>query len=443
MNATTSHRWVGLLCGACATGAVFGAGFQIQEQSVKGLGNAFAGGSAIAEDASTVLYNPAGLSRLKQRQVENGLHIIFPQSDFKDGNSTNAIGGVANGGGDDAGQVAAVPNFFYSNPINDRLTFGFGVSSLYGLVTEYDRNWVGRYHAVKSELLTINVNPALSYRVDEHLSFGAGVSAQYAEAHLTNALDFGTLGFLAGAPVTPSTPAFDGFTDVEGDAWDFGFNLGVLYQFTPGSRVGLAYRSEIEHTLEGKNKLTIPTFATPLAGPSRTRGVKATATIPATLSLSGYHQLNEKWALMADVTWTDWSAFKELRLRFDDGGADSVQPENWDDSFRYSIGVNYAYSDALLLRAGIAYDKTPVPDEFRTPRIPDNSRRWVAFGGSYKLSEAFSLDFAYTHIFVSDTPIDDVELTTGGLAGAPVGNRLEGEYEASVDIISAQLQWNF
>ena len=425
--------------------AVGAAGFQVQEQSVKGLGNAFAGGSAIAEDASTSLYNPAGLTRINSPQVEFATHIIIPQSEFNDTNSTNGIGGVATGVTDDGGSIAAVPNTFYARPLTDKVHFGFAISSLYGLVTEYDRNWIGRYHAVKSDLLTLNINPSLGFRINNNLSLGVGVSAQYADAELTNALDFGTLGFLAGAPgATPSNPALDGFTRLEGDDWGFGFNLGLLYEFDDSTRIGLAYRSEIDHDLKGDNQLTIPDFAVPLAGPSRTRGATAPVTIPATLSLSGYHEISDRWAIMADVTWTDWSVFEELRIIFDNGDPDSVQPEEWDDSYRFSIGANYRYNDDWTFRTGIAYDQTPVPNaELRTPRIPDNSRRWIAFGASYRPSSTFSFDVAYTHIFISDTAIRNQEVTTGDLAGAPVGSTLDGEYESSVDIISAQLQWNF
>jgi long-chain fatty acid transport protein len=148
---------------------------------------------------------------------------------------------------------------------------------------------------------------------------------------------------------------------------------------------------------------------------------------------------------MADVTWTDWSAFDELRLEFDDGSADAVQPEEWDDAYRFSLGASYRYNDAWTLRAGVAYDQSPVPGaDRRTPRIPDDSRTWVTVGASYRLSEAFSFDVAYAHIFIGEVPIRDTEVTTGALAnGAPVGSTLDGEFDASVDILSAQIQWKF
>lgn len=426
-------------------GTVLAAGYQIQEQSVRGLGNAFAGGAAVAEDASTVLYNPAGLTRI-DRQAALGGHVIVPRAEFEDRDSTNAIGGRPNGRVDvDGGQSAVVPNAFYANPINERLTFGFGASVLYGLTTEYPDDWIGRYHAVESVLFTVNLNPGIGYRVSDQLSLGAGISLQYAEATLSNALDFGTLGFLSGTPGTqPSVPELDGFSEVEGDDWGFGYNLGLLHEFTPDTRVGLAFRSRIAHTLKGDNRLTIPEFAVPLAGPSRTRGASADLVTPATLSLSGYHRLTPNWAIMADITWTDWSEFEEIRIRFDDGSRDSVQPERWEDSWRYSLGVDYFYNDRLTLRAGLAYDETPVPNaELRTPRIPDASRLWVAFGASYQASDNLTLDVGYVHIFVDDAVIRDTELSTGALAGVPVGSTLDGRFDPSVDILSAQLNWRF
>lgn len=432
-----------------------GAGFALIEQSVKGIGNAVAGGAAQATDATTIFYNPAGLAWLDRHhsQAEFGLHLIVPNADFKDENSTNGIGGTPIGKHDDeGGKNGVVPNLYVAMPIDDQLTLGLGIMAPFGLATEYSKSWIGRYHAVESTLATVNITPALAYRINNHFSVGAGVSAQYIDATLTNALDFGTLGFLAGIPgVRPSDPAFDGSTRVEGDDWSFGFNVGALYEFDNNAfddptRIGLSYRSEYDHTLDGDNTLAVPAFALPLTGLPTTkiaRDAKADTTLPAIASLSAYHRVNQQLAVMADVSWTDWSVFDELRIEFEDGTA-SVQPENWEDSWRYALGVDYFYNSDWTLRAGIAYDETPVSHtQDRTPRIPDNSRRWVAVGASYRPTPAFSFDFAYAHLFVSDTPLNDTEVTTSGLAGVPVGSTLRGEYEASVDILSAQFQWNF
>ncbi len=251
---------------------------------------------------------------------------------------------------------------------------------------------------------------------------------------------------MAGASnVTPSTPQFDGFQKLTGDDWGFGFNLGALYEPRPGTRFGINYRSEIDHTVEGDANITIPDSITLLTGRSSTkRGIEADNTTPATVWLGAYHEIDERWAVLAGATWTDWSVFEELRIQFDDGGADSVQPENWEDSWRYSIGVNYKYSPQFILRAGFEYDESPVRKEDRTPRIPDQDRYWLAIGATYEYSDEFSFDVAYSHIFMSDYAIHDTDLTTAGLAGGtPVGNTLDGEYSGNANIFSAQLQWNF
>ena len=164
-------------------------------------------------------------------------------------------------------------------------------------------------------------------------------------------------------------------------------------------------------------------------------GVKAGVTLPESLSVSGYHALDERWAVMGDVTWTRWSRFKELRVRFDSGQADSVTAEDWENVLRYSLGASYRYSDRWLLRAGVAFDEEPIPDAaHRTPRIPGNDRRWLALGASYRSSDRMSFDVGYAHLFVSDTPIAHVSTSAGTISGS---------YDNSVDILSAQLSWVF
>jgi long-chain fatty acid transport protein len=427
------------------SGLVQASGYAIIEQSVKSLGNAFAGSAAVADDASTIFFNPAGLTRLAGQQLLVGANLIVPVAEFHNQDSTNAIGGRPIGRSEsDAGQTKIVPNLYYAVKLSDQFNLGLAISAPFALATKYDRDWIGRYNAVESEITTININPALAYKVNEQLSVGAGISAEYIDVTLSQAIDFGTLAFLGGVPgALPSRPALDGFSEVKGDDWGYGFNLGLLYEIDAATRLGLAYRSKISHTLEGDNRLTVPAVLTRVFGPSRTLGASADATLPETAALSGYHRLNASWAILADVTWTRWSRFDELRIKFEDG-SESVQPEDWRNSWRYSLGVDYYHSPKWTFRAGIAYDETPVPSpERRTPRIPDNSRSWIALGASYQFSPRLSFDFGYAHLFFNDPRINDTELTTGSLAGLPIGSTLRGKYHDQVDIVSAQLQWDF
>jgi len=429
------------------TGTAQGAGFAIIEQGVSGLGNAYAGAAASAEDATTVFFNPAGMTRLSTAQATLAGHVIRPSAKFSNNGTTDAVGSpiTSGGNGGDAGGAALVPNAYYTRPLGNGMIFGIGINAPFGLKTEYDDNWVGRYHAIKSDLKTVNVNPSLAWKANDQWSFGVGINAQYIEAELSNALDTGSICYGLAGPATCglfglAPQQADGKATIEGDDWSFGFNLGALYEFDADSRIGIAYRSKISHTLKGDADFTIPaafqSFLTAVSSSAFTdTGATAGVTLPETLSVSGYHALNDRWAIMGDVTWTRWSRFKELRVRFDSGQADSVTDENWDNSMRYSLGLNYRYSDQWLLRAGVAFDEEPIPDAaHRTPRIPGNDRRWIALGASYRSSDRMSFDIGYAHLFVKDTPINHVSSSAGTITGS---------YDNSVDILSAQLNWAF
>ncbi len=434
-----------------ATGAAHASGFALVEQSVKQVGSAISGGAAAAEDASTVFFNPAGLTRLKGDQFVAGGHIISPSSKFSGSARTNAaLGGATISGGDggEAGSAAFVPSFYFSHEVNDRLRLGLGIGAPFGLSTEYDSNWVGRYHAIKSEVTTLNINPALAFQVNDQLSLGAGLNFMRASAELSNAVDYSTvcLGSLPPAScaalglATPGSTTTDGKIVIEGDDWGYGFNLGLLYQVTDKTRIGAAYRSKVKQDLQGTADfsgpagITLPAAFTAILADT---DASATVTLPASLSLSMTTAIAPKWDLMADVTWTQWSSFDELRIEFDNPlKDDSVQPEDWENTYKLSLGFNYHHNEAWTWRAGIAYDQTPIPNaESRTPRIPGNDRKWIAGGVSYTASPAVTLDFALAHLFVSDTDIDATDTA--------FGHNLSGSYESDVNILSAQVNWQF
>jgi len=438
-------------CALGYAGGAAGAGFAIIEHSAKGLGTAFSGGAASAEDTSTVWFNPAGMTRLEGTQVDAASHIIVPSSDFSNGGSvTNAaVGGAPLSGGDskDPGMAALVPNFYYVRDLRPNLKFGLGVNAPFGLKTSYSQNWVGRYHALTSSLKTFNINPGLAYKFDSGLSLGFGVSAQYADARLTNAIDkstacLGAAGPAACAPfglVTPATPTTDGFIDLkDADDWSYGYNVGVLYEYSEGTRVGVHWRSKISHEVEGKAEFTNTADLAGIFGGGRftDQTMSAKVTLPESLSVSGYHQVNPKFAVMGDFTWTRWNRFDQLVINFNGGHPQNVTPEDWNNSVRISGGASYAYNDRWTLRGGLAWDEEPIPDATkRTPRIPGDDRFWVAVGASYQKSDKLSFDVGYTHLFVGDVPINNTEVNTGHV--------LIGEYDADVNIFSAQMNYRF
>lgn len=420
-----------------AIGQAHAAGFALIEQSASGLGNAYAGAGASAQDASTIFYNPAGLMYLQGNQFVAAGHIIEPTAEFS-GSATNPLSAPISGGnGGDAGATGLVPNLYYSRQLPKGFVFGLGINAPFGLKTEYDSNWVGRYHAIKSELKTININPAIAYKASPNLSVGVGINAQYIDATLTQAvnqflacasvLGAGACGALAGAP--------DMTAEVKGDDWSFGYNFGLMYDVAQGTRIGFSYRSKIDQKLEGDASFAGANAIFTPFGLFVPTTVKADVTLPESASLSLYHEINNQWSLLADATWTHWSRFQELRIDFASNQPDSVTVEDWNNSMRYSLGVNYRHNSTWLLRAGVAFDEEPIPDaEHRTPRIPGNDRTWLAIGANYAFSPALSLDVAYAHLFVDDTRINNTSATAGNITGT---------YDNSVDILSAQMNWTF
>jgi len=393
------------LAGVCSLSHA--AGFALIEQNASGLGNAYAGQAAVAADASTVFFNPAGMSLLPDSQLVLAGNLIKPSAKFS--GTVTAPFPVGGGAGGDAGDWALVPNVYYTHRLSPAVTLGVGLNSPFGLKTEYDSNWMGRYQAIKSELKTINLNPSIAYKVSDTFSVGAGFSVQWVQAELTNNLP---------RPVNGMN------IQIKGDDYGWGYNLGALWQPAAATRVGLAYRSEIDFTVDANSKTSNPSVGA-LNGP-----VTADITMPASASLSLVQKLDPKWDLLADVTWTGWSSFDKLVFK---GTVNKTTPENWQDSWRYSLGVTWHQDAAWIWRAGVAYDETPVQDAFRTARIPDNNRTWLALGGQYRLSDKSALDFGYAYLFIDDASINNTDN----------GTVLKGSYDNSVNILSVQYTRTF
>jgi len=380
-------------------------------------------------------------------------HIVSVSSPFTNNGSTiNPLlgGGPLPGPNDDGSTTAFIPNFYYATELNDKWAFGLGITAPFGNASEYSDTWVGRYHGTKSEVTTININPSASYKVDDKLSIGFGVSVQYIEATLDNKLDSAAICLGAGGGAAcgglgigvPGTAATDSSLSLNGDDWSFGWNFGLLYDLSNETRMGLAYRSNVKHTLKGAADFTrsapLDVFLTGAGSNALTdTGITAGIDLPETLSLSLHHAVNSKWTVLADVTWTKWSRFDELVIDYNNPEQPtSTIPENWENSLRYSLGVNYQADAKWIYRAGLALDETPIPSaEDMTPRIPDSDRIWLSFGFGYKMSDSFGIDVGYSHLFFDDMLINNTETS--------FEHTLTGSYDVSVDIFSAQLNWNF
>ena len=428
------QRIFGLFLCALVAGAVMAhdasaSGVGIVEHG-RGLANAYAGGAAVAEDATTVWWNPAGMARLERNQTAFAAAAILPTTEFVDQGSS-AIGGAPLTGpvGVDGGEVEIVPSAFGVWKIDRRWRVGVGLNVPFGLSTDYGREWIGRYYATETSLFVLNASVAGSYRVNRQFSVGAGVNVQYLEATLANSIDIGAL-----AAMMPQ--AADGHVTVEGDSWAVGFNVGLLFEPTKCTRFGVTYHSATDHDLEGDADFEVPApFGGIVAatGMFADTGASTSVTMPSQISVSAYHELNRRWAIMGDVTWTEWSQFQEVRILFDNAAqAPSVLDLQWDDALRYSLGVTFKANNCLTLRGGVAYDETPIPDATRTPRIPGTDRLWIALGLGYKLNRNIEFDVGYALLIIDDSAVNQTSPTRG---------TLRGQHENTVNIVGVQLTW--
>ena len=391
--------------------------FALIEQSASGLGSSYAGAAAAADDASIIFYNPAGMSLLPGgMQVSAGLALINLSAKFSDSGSTAPAGiGSLGGNGGDAGGLSAVPNVYFAMDLAKDWKLGVGVSVPFGLKTEYDPTWVGRFQAIKSDIKTYNINPSVSYKLDDKTSFGFGLNYQKIDAELSRAVVIG--------------PGAETVATVKGDDTSWGFNAGAMFQLAPDTRLGVSYRSSIKYNVSG----TVNVAAVPALNGNANVDIK----MPDTFSIALNHRLDSKWTLLGDVTWTGWSKIKDLTIVTSNGQPPNVTQENFKNTWRVGVGAVHRASDAWSLKMGLAYDQTPVNDTDRTARLPDNDRLWLSFGGLYKMSKDSTLDLGYAHLFIKDAPINQ----NGGSAAA--NGQLVGTYKGSVDIFGAQFAYRF
>ena len=465
---------------AMTAGQAFGAAFGLQTQNASGLGHAYSGGAAAAEDVSTIFYNPAGLVRLASTQFVVSANVVCPSIKFHDNGSQPAALQPLGSTGGDAGDCEVLPNMYLGVPFTDKWSFGIGVNVPFGLMTEYGSDWLGRFQGVKSKLETVNINPVLSWEPTSHLTVGGGVSWQRVKANLTQKLNYAGLfaqgvGGLVAAGQLPAANApiligsaagLESNADVSGDDSAWGWNVGILWQANDQTRFGAAYRSRIKYDVRGSVNFTTPTVSslgplpTPLApvgallvggtngsictgvvgggfvpGSGCSQDVSLSVKMPDIANVSVFHQFNNKWDLMADLQWVGWSSIQELKVVRDTGVELETIPENFRSTWRISGGANYRYSDQLIFRGGLAYDQTPVRNDTRSPRLPDNSRTWFAFGVQYKFSPSLALDVAYAYEYMSDPSINN----NGGSTAA--NGLISGSYKTGVNIVGLQLTY--
>ena len=429
---------------------VLGAGIAVMEQSVKELGQAFSGAPTNTEDGSMVFFNPAAMSQVRGRLLSMAGYVIAPSATFHD--HASQLSPLASGApltghhGGDSSKIAFIPNVYYVHELTNRLALGIGFNAPFGMKNSYSSDWQGRYQAIDSEIMTLNFNPSVSFKVTEKFSVGAGFNVQYLHTRLTNAIDFGTICSLqAGdAPCASrglSPQAADGQFALKGDSVGFGYNFGALYRFNDNNtRFGASYRSRVSHDIHGHGNFSVPDNAVLL---TQARGgqfidtdTRNSATLPDTVLFGFSHRVNPRWMITADALWTHWSLIRELRTDFSSAQRDDILDLKWRDTWRYAVGVSYfSESDKWTIRTGFAYDQTPVPNaQHRSPRIPDASRYWLTAGLTYAVFKHVHLHAAFAHLFMPDAGIDHSGAT---------GDRLVGHYAEQINIGGLQMDWRF
>jgi long-chain fatty acid transport protein len=485
-----------------APGTASASAFQLKENSAKGLGRAYAGSATAGGDASVVANNPAAMSDLDGTYLQADITAINFSAKFN-GSAHDALGRPISGGnGGDAGTTLPVPALAFATKVSDRVNVGIALDVPFGFQTEYDRNWIGRYDAIKTKLQSFDSTLSASFKINDQWSVGASAIAERTIADLTNAINYNGVGngvingingqLAAGAAqaaaaiaqiqagmaagqipaatgaamiqqilqqaqqgasaaaaakagvAAATPPGSDGYAEVKGTSWAWGWQVGTYWKPTANDRVALDYRSRIAHDIDGTaNFTTTPGYDLLLANPQLSSSIppfqhtagKARLTNPAVATLSYWHQ-EEKFGLGMDVAWTQWSVMRELTLKY----ANPLQPTttlpfNWRNTWYASVGGDYHATDKLTLRAGVAIDQAPMTAANRDPRVPDAARRMATVGIGYKASEHFEINASYAHIFVSHAGVNGATSATHDV--------LTGSFDDYGNLLSLSAQYRF
>lgn len=344
-------------------------------------------------------FNPAGLAQLSGIQLSAGVTGVGPSYRFQNQGSSGAL--LGNGNGGDAGGWHAVPNLYLAGRVSPDISLGLGISSPFGLATSYDADWVGRTQAIKSEIRTVNVNPSLAYRVNERWSLGVGINYQTLNAEMTS-----------------YTPA--GLYRVKGDDAAWGWNAGVLLNLSPAMRLGLSYRSAVDYRLSGSRSIG-----------ANSQAATADIKLPDSMVFSVWQQLSDRWEAMGDLSYTRWSTLDKLQIV--GGFGTDVEPFNYKNAWRVAWGAAYKANDAVKLKFGLAYDRTPVQENSRSARVPDNDRMWFSLGGQWAPRNYGVFDIGYSYLYVRNPGIEQSKL----------GTSLRGDYDAGAHLLGVQYSVGF
>ena len=398
--------------------------FQLREQSAEAMGMGFAGVAAGTGGLSSMFWNPATITDIAGWQSSSSLTGVIATSKTSAGlpgtTTPPAFRGIAGG---DIGQSGIVPSSYYSYQFNDSLWFALSINAPYGLTTKNAPNFAGGIFGQTSHVTSTNISPTIAYKINDWISVAAGLQAEYFNTRLTSV-----------------SPNFANDIIIQGNSWGYGYTLGTTIKPVAGTEIGVGYRSRVKESLNG----SLTGFPNPAFFP--VVNINSKLTLPDVATIGIKQQITDKLTLAAGFEWTHWSLFKSFPVVATSGPAAGFSPTSL--AFRYrngyyaSLGGSYKYTDALTLRAGLGYERSPITDTTRGVRLPDNDRILASIGAGYKVSEKLSLDFSYAHVFFKKSPINITSTANPSfIPAAPF--RYVGTNSTSLDIISLGMNYRW
>jgi long-chain fatty acid transport protein len=398
-------------------------GIMLYEIGTDNAGLANAGAAARAQGPSTIASNPAGMSYLPGTQISGGLQVLYGNIEFNRDGDTN----VAGSGSGAALEPMPGGSFFITHQLDDHWSVGFGQYGDFGLAVNYNNDWSGRYFAQNSSLLGLSMVPSVAYRFDEQWSVGVGVKAMYGKIQAQTAIDRSPLGF---------TDRGDGQFKYKDEDWGFGANVGVIYAPQPGTRIGVTYTSKVD--LDFEDGLDVKGNG---LGLDRLNGLNTQLdmTVPQTVTLSLFQQLDRQWALLASVNWQDWSEFGDVGVQVDTAatGAQSTTIDaNYKDTWQLALGAQYQATQKLLWNFGVAYDSSAVSDHNRTVTVPMAESWRIATGASYALNKDTDINVSWAMVWLGDMPVDQTKSLSG--------DRISGQFDSAwIQAVTGNMTWRF
>ncbi|BBP74708.1 hypothetical protein PHLH7_08120 [Pseudomonas sp. Ost2] len=409
-------------------------GLQVNEQSISSAGKAYSGRASDVQDASIVYGNPAGMSKLAGEHASGGISFINVDTNISGVNTS--VAGTSRG--DMVPSPIVVPSGFYTLQLNQDWHVGMGVYAPFGGSTEYEDSFQGRYRSSRTQVKVVTLQPTLSYRINDRLSVGFGPTINRIDGLLESKINNRAVGGQG-----------DGTVKVTGDDTALGFNFGIMFDPFDNLTLGLAYHSKVDYTLKGKTKvsgangLLAPIPALGLPGLNGKYDSSLDFTTPETVDASATWRFSDRLDFSVGALWSRWSRVPELNVQ--NTGVPSsyaafgsiVETLKWRDTWSFSTGMSYRLNKQWKIRTGIAYEPTPMPNQYTSTRAPTGDRKIFTLGLNWQATEQMSLDLGYGYIH-EDTVKVSQPTTQGGLRPG-----YSAEYQNTINGLGLQLNYAF